>query len=182
MGRALLLMRHGRTEASAGRVYSGISDVPLTEEGRAQAQRAAARLSEEGIDMIRTSPLSRARDTAEVVAAATGAPLVVDDRLLEIDYGPIEGMDRERAERELGEVYTAWRRRPFDAQPPGMEPLEHALARVRAALQDLDSAERPLLVAHQGILRIVLIALGELDRDEYFSRRLPEAEPLEIAL
>ncbi|HZA89010.1 MAG TPA: histidine phosphatase family protein [Solirubrobacterales bacterium] len=181
--RTLFVIRHGETEASARGVYSSRAEIPLTEEGRAQAGRAAERLRGAGIDAVRTSPLDRALDTAQLIAEAAGAPLAVDERLREIDYGPLEGLNRLEAEERFGAAYTGWRERPFEARLPGMEPLDHALERARSAAVDaVADARRPLLVAHQGILRLVLIALGQIGRDQYFETRLPEAEPREIHL
>lgn len=174
-------MRHGQTESSKRLAYSGRSDVALTELGREQARRAAAALAGVGIDAIFTSPLSRAHDTARAITEATGAPLTVDERLTEVDYGGFEGLDRAAASARFGRAYDDWRADPFGAPVPGMEPLSGALARARAATADaIAGARRPVIVGHQGILRIVLIALGELAADDYFTLRLHEAEPIAV--
>jgi len=180
MARALYLVRHGQTESSARMAYSGRSDIALTDEGRAQARRAAQKLAEiGGVDAVYSSPLSRARDTARAIADATGATLTVDERLTEVDYGRFEGLDRAQASAVVGEAFDDWRADPFGAPVPGMEPLADALARASAATADvLDAASRPVIVGHQGILRIVLIALGELAPEGYFTRRLHEADPI----
>lgn len=179
--RAVVLVRHGQTESSRRLAYSGRSDVALTADGREQARAAAARLAGSGIDAIFTSPLSRARDTAQAIAAATGAPLTVDERLTEVDYGAFEGLDRAGAGELVGDAFEAWRADPFGSPVPGMEPLAGALERARAATADvLAAAHRPVIVGHQGILRIVLIALGELAPEDYFTLRLHEAEPVVV--
>jgi broad specificity phosphatase PhoE len=161
--------------------YSGRSDVPLTEEGREQARAAGAQLVDAGIDAIFSSPLSRAHDTARAIADATGAPLHVDDRLTEVDYRTFEGLDRAEARERFGDAFQAWRDDPFGSPVEGMEPLGAALERARAATAEvIAAAQRPVIVAHQGILRIVLIALGELKPNDYFKQRLYEAQPLAI--
>jgi broad specificity phosphatase PhoE len=161
--------------------YSGRSDVPLTDTGRAQAREAGERLASAGIDAVISSPLSRARDTAQAIAEATGAPLRVDERLTEIDYREFEGLDRAAALERFGDAFQAWREDPFGSPVAGMEPLGDALHRARAATADaLAAGERPVIVGHQGILRIVLIALGELAPEDYFKRRLHEAQPVAI--
>ena len=181
MARAVTLVRHGQTERSKVSAYSGRMDIALTDEGRAQARAAAQRLVDAGIDAVITSPLVRARDTAQAIAAATGAPLRVDARLTEVDYGPFEGLDREGALRALGDAFAAWRADPFGSPVPGMEPLADALERARAATAEaLDAHEHPVIVGHQGILRIVLVALGELAPQDYFARRLREADPIVV--
>ena len=181
MAESVTLVRHGQTERSARGAYSGQLDVPLTSLGREQALRCAERLAGAGVDAIYTSPLSRARETAQAIADAAGVALNVDDRLIEVDYGPFEGLDREGARKTFGQAFDDWRADPFGSPVDGMEPLPAALRRASAATADALAASRhPVLVGHQGILRIVLIALGELEPGDYFSQRLQEAEPLVI--
>jgi probable phosphoglycerate mutase len=179
----LYVVRHGQTERSARHVYSGQVDVPLTALGRDQARRAAKHLAAHGadIDAVLSSPLVRARDTAAVIAQATGASLTVEPRLIEVDYGPFEGLDRQGARERFGDAFSAWREDPFGSPVPGMEPLDDALARARAATIDaLAASTCPVLVGHQGILRLVLVALGRIAPAEYFTTRLAEADPLLI--
>ena len=172
------LVRHGQTESSARMAYSGRSDIPLTDVGREQAQQAARRLAGAGVDAVITSPLIRARDTAQAIADAAGAPLRVDERLTEIDYGPFEGLDRAAARELIGAPFDAWRADPFGSPVPGMEPLADALERAGAATADALAAHaHPVIVGHQGILRIVLVALGQMAPEDYFTIRLHEAQP-----
>ena len=179
MAERVYLVRHGQTESSARKAYSGRSDIALTEEGREQARAAAVKLACKGVDGVFSSPLSRARDTARAIADATGAPLTVDERLTEVDYGGFEGLDRAAASERFGQAFDDWRADPFGAPVPGMEPLGEALERARAATADaLAACARPVIVGHQGILRIVLIALGELAPEDYFTLRLHEADPI----
>jgi len=179
--RTITLVRHGQTESSARHAYSGRSDIPLTETGCEQAAAAARRLSRAGIDAVISSPLIRARDTARAIADATGAPLRIDERLTEIDYGPFEGLDRDEARETIGPAFEAWRADPFGAPVPGMEPLDVALERARAATIDaLAQHDHPVVVGHQGILRVVLVALGQIAPEDYFKTRLHEAQPLVV--
>ena len=178
----LFLVRHGESTQSARRLYSGRRDVPLTERGRAQARRAGERLRDAGVDAIYSSPLSRAADTARLIGEATGVPVRVDERLTEVDYGPLEGLDREGARERFGESYQAWREDPMGSPVPGIEPLPKALERARSATAEvLAAAHSPVIVGHQGILRLVLAALGRIEPQDYFKTRLDEADPIEIA-
>ncbi|HEV2786125.1 MAG TPA: histidine phosphatase family protein [Solirubrobacteraceae bacterium] len=181
MARRITLVRHGQTDRSSKSVYSGRMEVALTDVGREQAVQTARQLVDGGVDAVITSPLERARDTAQVIADATGAELQVDERLTEVDYGPFEGLDRDGAREQFGDVFEAWRDDPFGSPVPGMEPLADALARARDATADaLQAYEHPVIVGHQGILRIVLVALGEIEPDDYFKTRLKEAEPIVV--
>lgn len=175
------LVRHGQTASSARHAYSGRSDIALTDAGREQALQAARALTGARVDAVISSPLIRARDTAQAIADAADAPLRIDDRLTEVDYGPFEGLDRAEAGERIGTAFHAWRADPFGAPVPGMEPLGDALARARAATGDaLAAHEHPVIVGHQGILRIVLVALGQIEPEDYFGTRLHEAQPIVV--
>jgi probable phosphoglycerate mutase len=143
-----LLLRHGETPLSAERRFAGRGDIPLTETGRRQAAAAAARLAARGgIDVIVSSPLRRTRRTAEAVAEATGAPLVVDDDLVETDFGKWEGLSFAEAGARDPDGMRAWMGDP-DAAPPGGESFATAGRRVLGALDRLLDAypERTVLV------------------------------------
>ncbi len=146
-----LLLRHGETAMSAQRRFAGRSDAPLTETGRRQAAAAAARLAARGgIDMIVTSPLQRARRTAEAVAEATGAPVTVDDGLVETDFGEWEGLTFAEVSQRWPEELTAWLA-SAEVAPPGGESLATVARRVLGSLDRLLAAHGPgtlLLVSH----------------------------------
>jgi probable phosphoglycerate mutase len=143
-----LLLRHGQTPLSAEQRFAGRGDVPLTETGRQQAAAAAARLAARGsIDAIISSPLRRARRTAEAVADATGAPVIVEDDLVETDFGKWEGMSFAEAGAQFPDEMAAWLA-GADAAPPGGESFAAVGRRVLAALDRLLAAhpERTLLI------------------------------------
>ncbi len=154
-----LLLRHGATPLSAERRFAGRGDIPLTDDGRRQAAAAAARLRERGgIDVIVTSPLRRARRTAEAVAEASGAPLVVDDDLVEADFGTWEGLSFAEASAKSPEEMTAWLG-SADAAPPGGESFADVARRVLRALDRLLEAypERTVvLVSHVTPIKTLL--------------------------
>jgi len=145
------LLRHGETALSAERRFAGRGDIPLTKAGLAQADAAAARLAARGgIDVIVTSPLQRARQTAEAVAKATGAPLQVEDDLAETDFGKWEGMTFAEASARWPNELSAWLG-SADVAPPGGESFAAVARRVLAALDRLLAAHEfrtLLLVSH----------------------------------
>jgi broad specificity phosphatase PhoE len=153
----LILVRHGRTEANAQGRLLGRLDVSLDPVGRAQAGRLAASVGP--VDRVVTSPLRRARETA----GAFGAELEVDDRLIELDYGELDGLP-------IGEVspsvWSSWRR-DVEFSPPGGESLAALGRRVRAALDDLagDAIEQTIaVVSHVSPIKAgVAWALGAGD-------------------
>jgi broad specificity phosphatase PhoE len=146
-----LLLRHGETPLSPQKRFAGTSDVPLTETGLRQAKAAAAWLAARGdVELIVTSPLRRTRQTAAEVAAATGAPVRVEDRLRESDFGKWEGLSFVEASEQWPEAMAAWRADPA-VPPPDGESFIEVGRRVGAALDALLAAEpgrRCLIVSH----------------------------------
>jgi probable phosphoglycerate mutase len=122
----IAFVRHGQTASNRGGQLQGRFDAPLTEEGAAQAARVAAALEPEAPVRILTSPLVRARATAEAIAARVGAEIEVDDRLIELDYGE---WDQRLLTDVATEVWQEWRSTPSFA-PPGGESLEAVTARI----------------------------------------------------
>jgi broad specificity phosphatase PhoE len=137
-----LLLRHGATELSAERRFSGRHDIALTKEGIRQARLAARRLATApGVDVIVTSPLQRARRTAEAVAEATGAPMIVDDDLAEADFGQWQGLSFAEANQRWPDELAAWLASP-DAAPPGGESFAVVALRVLGAMDRLIKAHQ----------------------------------------
>jgi probable phosphoglycerate mutase len=137
-----LLLRHGATELSAERRFAGRGDIALTKEGVQQAKLAARGLARgPAIDVVVTSPLQRARRTAEAVAEATGAALVVDDDLVEADFGAWQGLTFAEAGERWPQELAAWMGSP-DASPPNGESFAMVALRVLTALDRLMEAHR----------------------------------------
>jgi probable phosphoglycerate mutase len=146
-----LLLRHGQTALSTERRFAGRGDIPLTEVGQRQAAAAADRLAGRGgIDVIVTSPLQRALRTAEMAAEATGAPLEVEEDLVEADFGKWEGLTFAEASARWPDELSAWLG-SADVAPPGGESFAAVGRRVVAALDRLLAAHEfrtLLLVSH----------------------------------
>jgi ribonuclease H / adenosylcobalamin/alpha-ribazole phosphatase len=155
-----LLLRHGQTPMSVQKRYAGRSDVPLTDVGVQQAAASAKRLASAGLGVIVTSPLLRTVQTAQEVAAVTGAAVVADDGFRETDFGAWEGLTfaevRERWPAEL----AAWLAGP-DVAPPGGESFTGVNARVTAALHRVLAAragQRVLIVSHVTPIKTLVAA------------------------
>jgi probable phosphoglycerate mutase len=149
----LLLARHGETDWNRELRIQGSSDIALNELGREQARELAEELADVEVDAIYASDLSRARATAEAVAATKGLPVRLDARLRERAFGSWEGLTREDvAERFSGERHDG-------------ESDEDVRARVLAAIEEIAAAhpgEQVLVVSHGGALNSLWHhALGE---------------------
>jgi probable phosphoglycerate mutase len=146
-----LLLRHGETALSAERRFAGRGDIPLTETGLAQAAAVADRLARRGgVDVIVTSPLRRASQTAAKVAGATGVRVEVDDDLAETDFGSWEGLTFAEVMASAPDELTAWMA-DADVAPPGGESFADVAVRVGAALDrllELHQGQTALVVSH----------------------------------
>jgi broad specificity phosphatase PhoE/ribonuclease HI len=160
-----LLLRHGQTELSVQRRYSGRGNPALTDLGRRQAEAAAQYLAQNGgIAAVITSPLQRAYDTATSAAKALGLDVTVDDDLIETDFGTWEGLTfGEAAERDPG-LHRRWLR-DTSIQPPDGESFDSVAQRVRRAQARIiveHAGETVLVVSHvtpiKTLLRIALDA------------------------
>lgn len=144
-------LRHGETETNRSGLVAGATDVELNATGWRQARAAAALLRQRGIAAIYSSPLRRARDTAECAAAALGLPVTVIPELAERNWGELEGKPRALRVR--------------DATPPGGEGAEQFAQRTLAGLAKIPAASSPLIVAHSGTFRALCRHLGIAQSD-----------------
>jgi ribonuclease H / adenosylcobalamin/alpha-ribazole phosphatase len=129
----LMLLRHGQTELSVERRYSGRGNPALTELGRRQADAAAAYLAERGgIAAVVTSPLQRAYDTAAAAAKALGLDVTVDDDLIETDFGEWEGLTFGEASATDPVLHGRWLG-DTSVPPPGGESFDQVHNRIRRA-------------------------------------------------
>ena len=161
----LLLLRHGQTELSVQRRYSGRGNPELTEVGRRQAADAARYLAQKGgISAVISSPLQRAHATATAAADALGLSVAVDENLTETDFGEWEGLTFPEAAKSHPDVHGRWLRDTSLAAPGG-ESFDEVGQRVHRAL-DRIVAEHPgatvLVVSHvtpiKTLLRLALDA------------------------
>jgi ribonuclease H / adenosylcobalamin/alpha-ribazole phosphatase len=146
-----VLLRHGDTSLSPQHRFSGIRDVPLSENGTRQARAAARRLAcADPIDAVITSPLQRAAATATIAAAELGLTITVDDDLRETDFGEWEGFALPEIEERWPALVAAWQHNPEQA-PPGGESFADTARRVDRARERImrdHHGQRVLVVSH----------------------------------
>ncbi|NLP18516.1 MAG: histidine phosphatase family protein [Firmicutes bacterium] len=161
------LVRHGVTEWNRERRIQGQLDVELTEEGREQARRAGRALVGEGIEYIYTSDLSRARETARIIAAELQIPIAGSRReLREIDFGRWEGLGIEEIGEKDPEVYARWRENRIEMPTPGGESFRMLADRSVKCIDHL-AAKHPqdkmVVVTHGGPIIHILGAIMKED-------------------
>jgi broad specificity phosphatase PhoE len=155
----LVLVRHAAPEDStAGRCH-GRLDVGLSPAGGRQPAALAEALRALPLAAVYASPLRRALETAAPLAAAAGLAPVADEGLVEIDFGELEGMAYDEIARERPELYRRWMEEPTAVAFPGGESYAGLRARVLAAalaIRERHAGETVALVAHGGVVRVVL--------------------------
>jgi len=158
----VLLVRHGETNWNREGRYQGRTDIPLSEDGEAQVRALGARLAHVPIARAISSPLSRARRTAEAILAGRTTPLELDDGLLEISHGEWEGQLASDLELSHAEMFGTWRTNPDRHVPagPGAETLGDVEERAWPVLLKLCSGLGPnetgLIAAHDAVNRALL--------------------------
>ncbi|EGX59311.1 phosphoglycerate mutase [Streptomyces zinciresistens K42] len=168
----LLLARHGQTVWHAENRYAGISDVPLTDTGRAQAEALGRWVRARPVDAVWTSPLSRAVATAAPACRALGLTARREPGLRECDFGVVEGRTLAEFAAEDPAAARAFRDDPAAHPFPGAEDPAAAAGRGAAALRRIAAAHpdgRVLVVAHNTLLRLVLCTLLSIPPGRYRS-------------
>jgi broad specificity phosphatase PhoE len=161
----LLLIRHGQSVANTEGRLQGQFDSPLTDLGRDQAQALARRLVREGwtISTVYASDLSRAAETAGILAAELCAPLALDERLREYDVGVLTGIVWREIEHLFPDIWHALHHDTAWGCIPGEEGNGPFHARLAAVLSDIQSGhgeeESVALVSHGGSLGMILVHL-----------------------
>jgi broad specificity phosphatase PhoE/ribonuclease HI len=154
-----LLLRHGQTELSTQRRYSGRGNPALTEVGRRQAEAAAQFLAQKGgIDAVVTSPLQRAYDTAATAAKALGLDVTVDHDLIETDFGAWEGLTFGEAADRDPEQHRRWLRDTSMAPPDGesFDSVAERIRRAQARIINEHNGENVLVVSHVTPIKTLL--------------------------
>ncbi len=162
----IYLVRHGQTVWNEEGKLCGSSDVPLSDEGLLQAQKLAARMKGVNLSAVYSSPLLRARQTAEAIASHHNLEVQIERDLSEIDYGDWEGLKVADAMEKFPELERLRREDPMKFVAPNGEPMKNFAERVIAAIQKITSkhpSETICVVAHQTVNRFILCWVMQMD-------------------
>jgi broad specificity phosphatase PhoE len=158
-GTSLLLIRHAETSWNAAGRWQGHGDPPLSERGVAQANALAQELAREAIDVIVSSDLRRAAETAAMLGRARGLEPLLNPRLRELDLGNWEGLTRDQIASSAGDVLRRFDAGDLDVRPGDGESLREIEQRARSAVCELVDAypdRRLAVVTHLGVIRTLL--------------------------
>lgn len=174
----ILLVRHGETPWNREGRYQGRTDIPLSETGQTQVAALGKRLAGIPIHVAYSSPLSRAKSTAEaILAGRPGISLSTDAGLLEISHGAWEGQLASDVEISHAEMFGVWRTSPGRSSPagPGAETLGDVETRAWTVLarvcETLGPDQTALITAHDAVNRVILCRILGLPLERVWSFR-----------
>ncbi len=170
----LLLVRHGETDYNAKKLWIGATDIPLNNAGREQARLLAQRMEKEKIDVIFSSPLKRAKETAEIISARYGKAVVFSDKLRERNFGVYEGTPlgkmREAVENS-GLLFHLFRPEAGESDYDVHERVVPFLEKIMRE----HAGKTVLIVSHGVVIMEMLFYLTKLHRDEWLQLRQSNA-------
>lgn len=181
----LVLVRHGQSVWNLENLFTGWVDVGLSEKGEDEARRAGSSMRGRHFDVVFTSTLRRAIDTADLILAEMAHPEVETVRSWEINerfYGRLTGLDKDEARRQFGEEQVHIWRRSYDVNPPGGESLADTAARSipyfnSRILPRVEDGENVLVSAHGNSLRSIVMEIDGLSAEEVVRLELATGEP-----
>lgn len=149
----LYIIRHGRTDWNDRHKLQGRTDIPLNDEGRLSAQKAAEEYKTIHFDICYSSPLIRARETAEILLAGRDIPIITDERLTEMSFGCFEGVENSFQQPDCPINALYFHPEEYTPQKDGGESLEELFARTgefldEVALPQVKEGKDVLIVGH----------------------------------
>lgn len=158
----LFLVRHGRTAWNAGEVFRGREDIPLDHVGETEAGLLAERLRGERIEVIFSSPLMRAKQTALRISEQTGASVVEAEELIDLDYGQWQGRTLQEVKVNFPGLYELWIKKPHEVVFPSGEGLKDVLGRVAPFVETVLEGfcnRTVAFVTHKVVLKVIICHL-----------------------
>lgn len=170
----IYLARHGETEWNRETIFRGSKDIELNENGIRQAEALAGAISEVEFSAVYSSPLSRARKTAQLSAAAHKLDLSIDQNLCDICYGDWEGKTLQQVQAQYGDLYSLWENQPQLVTFPrggSLTAVQQNAARFLENALERHDSETILVVAHRAVNKVMLCHLLGLDGAWFFRIR-----------
>ncbi|MFQ6059489.1 MAG: histidine phosphatase family protein, partial [Anaerolineae bacterium] len=172
MATRFILVRHGQTAWNREVRFRGRENLPLNEVGRQQAEAAGRRIAATwSVSAVYTSPLRRARQTAQAIARALGLTPRPLEGLLDLDYGQWQGLSPQEVQQHYADLYAAWLHSPQVVRFPGGESLAQVRDRALEAVLELarrHEGQTVVLVGHQAVNKVLLCAVLGLDNAHFW--------------
>jgi broad specificity phosphatase PhoE len=170
MSTTLLLIRHGETAWNREKIFRGVYDVPLNENGRTQARHLAKALTSRKIDVAYSSPLSRARETAQIVLEPHGIEATVHEGLRDFDYGQWTGLQDHVVVSQWPKEHARWMSTPHQACPPDGDTLQIVFDRAFDAVEEIaqkHAGQTIALFAHRVVNKLLVLGMLTLGLERF---------------
>ena len=182
----LILLRHGQSTWNLENRFTGWIDVPLTEQGKKEAEEAGKLLKDIKLDIAFTSVLIRAVDTLSIALRAAGQdvlPIVFNKAINERMYGDLQGLNKAETAVKFGDHQVKLWRRSYDVAPPNGESLKDTAARSipyfqKDILPVVLSGKNVLVSAHGNSLRSIVMHLDKMTEAEVLELNIPNGVPI----
>jgi len=169
----IIFLRHGQAKNNVDKILAGRTEgVPLTETGISQAQHAAELLTHMKIGAIYSSPIQRAKHTAEIVGEKNSIDVTIDDRLIELDMGKFTGKSYSEIISERGNVFEKFYNGDLEIAHNGVETFDQVKKRVKSIVDHViekHEDENVVLVTHMDPIKAMISTVVDLSPQNLFS-------------
>ena len=176
---SIIFLRHGQAKNNTERILAGRTPgVPLTEEGVDQSEKAAKFLEEMNISTIYSSPIERAKNTAEIVGKHNSIDVRIDERLIELDMGKFTGKPYDEIFSSHGNVFMKFYRGELEIAHNGVETFEEVKKRIRDMVDhviDNHPDENVVLVTHMDPIKAMLSTVVSFSPENLYELIIPNA-------
>ena len=173
----IILARHGETEWNVKDIFRGLADIALSNNGLKQAEKLARYLSSRKIEAVYSSPLQRARQTAELIARHHRLDVLVTPGLIDVNYGEWQGLLATQVQEKYPELYTLWSNQPQRVRIPGGDRLSQVRRRSRAVVAEVINkySGTVVLVSPRAVNQVLICALLGLSTSHFWNVKLDVA-------
>ena len=181
----LYIMRHGKTDWNARHKMQGHTDIPLNDEGREMAEKAAEEYKDVHFDICFCSPLIRARETAEILLKGRNIPIITDDRLKEMSFGEYEGLGYSFELDDCPINVLFWEPEKYTDPPGGAETLDSLFARTGEFLDEkvyplIRQGKDVLIVGHGAMNSSIVCRVRNIPRKDFWSAGIENCKLMKL--
>lgn len=181
----LYIMRHGKTDWNESHKLQGRTDIPLNEDGRQMAQRAAEEYRDVHFDVCYCSPLVRAKETAQILLEGRNVPIIYDDRLKEMSFGSYEGIENsfDIPDCPINVIFKSPEK--YTASVGGAETFEELFERTGSLLREkvmplVDEGKDVLIVGHGAMNSSIVCQIRNIPIDQFWSAGIVNCKLMQL--
>ncbi|MBQ4312553.1 MAG: histidine phosphatase family protein [Oscillospiraceae bacterium] len=182
----IYIMRHSKTDWNSRHKLQGRTDIPLNDEGREIAKKAAEEYADIHFDVCYCSPLSRARETAQIILNGRDIPVFTDERLVEMSFGEYEGKENSFDDPDCPINVLFWHPEEYKIPPGGAESLEDLFRRTGSFIDEIirpleKQGKDVLIVGHGAMNSSIICQMKDMPVKEFWSGGLEKCRLIRLA-